>query len=288
MSASYSNLIKIPSRSSRFLTRKSLRVGPFSASLDSIDSTTGEVNVIVSRFSHLYDNFTITDGLPVIGLGYAFPLSYPKIIYLEVFYDRNGNAICPKVVAAEKWPATVVNPRAPTVSSSVYPNEIELITKYDISMKVSELETEYAQNTDIQNALTSQINSKIAAGTIDEVSGAAFLDAIIEDYSNNQADLRNLINNLNDFFTGSSALRKKQLRSYTLIAYTTQEFDSFLPGILAKPKPIINPAQTTFTLAATDRGFKIVQSVTSDLVIVDTFYQDVMCKIPIPKNNSIS
>lgn len=285
---SNSFLIKVPSRPASVLSRKSTRICPFLVSLHSVNSTSGDVNVIVSKHSHLYDSFKVKNPLPIIGLNRPFQINYPDKIYLKIIYDRFGNAVCQKIAYGETWPEAVANPTAPEQSVGVYPNEIELVTRYDLINKITELENEYQDNIVINNATIDYINERITSGLLSEEDGAAALTDLSEGFESTQETFREYIDHFNEFFDGSSLLRRKQLSSFTILAYSTQDFDPLLPGIIASPKPIINPLQNLFNLSSIDKKFKIVQSVTSDLVIVDTFYNDVLCKIPIPKNNSLA
>lgn len=266
------------------LAERNQNLGPFSIFVDSVDSTTRSATVRVSKFSSIFSDYSLDSNVFIVGLDYAFSFSLGQKIWLEVLYDRLGNPVCPKIKSGTQWDREVANPASPTESNEVYPSQIELITRYDISSKATELNAEYSNNNVIKAAVTAQINARLAAGLISTADSVTLLAELEINYSAAQEDLLDLINNLGDFFQGSSTLRKKQLRSFTLIGSASDTFDSTLTGETISPVPTVDPASTpTVVLPGQENDFKIIQHCNTDLITNDLFYLDsFLCKIPVP------
>lgn len=283
---SYSTLSHTPSRFDRIIELKesNQNLGPFSIFVDSIDSATRSAQVRVSKYSSIFSDYSLDSNVFIVGLDYAFSFDLGKKIWLEVLYDRLGNPICPKIKSGAQWISQTVNPASTTDSLDVYPSQIELITRYDISKKAAELNAEYSDNNVIKTAVTAQINARLTAGLISAAQSATLLSELDTNYSAAQEDLLDLTNNLGDFFQGSSTLRKKQLRSFTLIGSASDTFDSTLLGEIISPVPTADPSSTpTVVLPGQENDFKIVQHCYTDLILNDLFYHDsFLCKIPVP------
>lgn len=282
---SFSTLSHTPPKFDRVikLAERNQNLGPFSIFVDSIDSTTRSASVRVSKFSSIFSDYSLDSNVFIVGLDYSFSFSLGDKIWLEVLYDRLGNPICPKIKSGTQWTRQTVNPASTTESIDVYPSQIELITRYDLSNKTAELNAEYSDNNLIKTAITEQIAERLAAGLITTEESVTLLAELNTNYAAAQEDLLDLINNLGDFFQGSSTLRKKQLRSFTLIGSATDTFDSTLTGETISPVPTVDPESTpTVVLPGRENNFKIVQHCNTDLILNDLFYLDsFLCKIPV-------
>ena len=261
---------------------------PFHPIVHSIDETTGEVNVKINKYSSLIRPFSIKSVDPIVGLDYHFPIRYGDKIYLQVYYDRLGTPICPKIKYAPKWLAKTVNPTDTGKTTFVYPQEIELITRHDIQNKVEELNREIDDNEVVKNAIFQQIIARSAAGLIDTDSGSREITKIGDDFANIQADLTELVSDMNNFFTGSTSLRRKQFASYTLLATTTKDTNSHLYGTIINSavQPQTN-SQPGTNQAAKITKYKLVPCVFNDLIFTEVFYNNTPCKYPIPFNRSV-
>lgn len=252
---------------------------PFTILLDSIDPNTGVVNVKITPYSYLLQNFDIVNNIPVLGLDYGFPIAYGQKVYLQVYYDRNGNPFCPKIKTATKWHSLTVQPGGTTPTVQTYPNTIELITSADISAKIDELTSELADNTVVYNACLAAITTAVTNNEITSTQAAAKTAKLTSDFTTLTTGFQTYINQFANFFAGTSGVNKKLFKTFTMIGYTTKDLSGELPGIT------IIPATTTPSNAnqvQSDPAFKIVQCVQNDLMIVDVCYNQVGCRYPIP------
>lgn len=283
---SFSTLSHTPPKFNRIikLAERNQNLGPFSIFVDAIDSISRSATVRISKFSSIFSEYSLDSGLFIVGLDYAFPFSLAQKIWLEVLYDRLGNPICPKIKSGAQWTRQTVNPASTTENVDVYPSQIELITRHDISNKIAELNAEYSDNNIVKAAVAAQISARLVAGLISTAESVTLLADLETNYAAAQEDLLDLINNMGSFFQGSSTLRKKQLRSFTLIGSASDTFDSTLTGEVISPIPTADPASTTsVVLPGRENDFKIIQHCDTDLIINDLFYLDsFLCKIPVP------
>lgn len=259
-------------------------IGPFSIFIDSIDSINRSAEVRVSKYSSIFADYSLDSNSIIIGLDYPFSFSLGEKIWLEVLYDRLGNPICPKIKSGIQWSRQTINPASTSENIDVYPSQIELITRYDISNKIAELTSDYNDNEAIRAAILVRLADQLSAGLISSDEYVSLVNELNINYDIAQEDLLNLINNLGDFFQGSSTLRKKQLRSFTLIGSATTTLDYALAGEIVSPIPTEDPASTTTViLPGQDNNFKIIRHCDTDLILNDLFYLDsFLCKIPIP------
>lgn len=286
MIGSFSTLSKTPPKFDRFirLKEKNQNLGPFSIFVDSIDAESRTANVRISKFSSIFFDYSLDSRLNIIGLDYSFPFELGQKIWLEVFYDRLGNPICPKIKFGSRWLTQTVNPISNSERVDVYPSQIELITRFDIANKTAELNEEYNDNNLIKSAIVTQIGERVSSGLISSEESILLLAELESSYSESQADLLDLINNLGSFFQGSSSLRKKQLRSFTLIGSATDNLAPTLSGEIISPVPTADPASTpSVVLPGKNNKFKIIQHCNTDLIVNDLFYLDsFFCKMPVP------
>ncbi len=283
---SNSLLTKFPGK-----TKEPLRLGArrqninaFDVSLKKIDANTGAVNVKVSKYSGVFIDFNLLNALPLIGIDVYFPLILDEMVYLEVFYDRFGNPLAPRIKYGQKWDIKTINPGNATELLDVYPKQIELITYLDLDSKVRELAAARQAADEQKTALFAQLDEDTEAGLTTAEETTDYKAALTLVYQSNIDDLLSLENSLNEFFNGSTSLRRKQFRSFTPICYTTDDFSPLLGGETVSPKLVVDPRQTqNVVLEALNGKFKIVPALNNDLMIQDIFYQDnYPCKIPMP------
>jgi hypothetical protein len=242
----------------------------------------GVAYAAISAYSSLFKNFNATSSLPISGLNFAFPFTYPNKIYLEIIYDSELSPVYGKIKVNRKWPTSVVNTLGGE-NTQTYPNFYEIITSGDIAQKTTELEADNTNNEAIRTSSLATITQLAALGyyTPEEVTSlnakinntydecAELLEAYLEDFPN--------------FF--SSGGTRKLFKTINLIAYTTKDFSNNLKGLIFNPETVLNPNNIAEgaepTIVAEEKKFKVVQCCNADLMIVPTNYGNTAGKVAI-------
>lgn len=228
----------------------------------------GKLLVSVSPHSAIIKDFNTTETFPISGIGNEFPLSYGEKIYLEIIYGKTGLPIVAQIKHGKTWDSKTII-AASKKEETTYPKSIELITKSDIESKTTELRNNLQKLQQTFNDQSSLIQKYKANGILRDEVAMGFVKKLEKDYNIQKESLTTFINNFGKLFSASDT--KKQLKSFTLIAYTTQDLSSTIDG------DIVTSASST---GQVNVPFKIVQCLKNDLALVDTCYQHTPCTIP--------
>lgn len=268
----------------------SYSISPFEAFVTRIDYNTGIVYIKVSYYSNLFTNFieNETSVLPISGIDFEFPIIYPSKVYMEIIYDQNLTPIYGKIKVNPKWSSTTIDPVSKS-SVITYPNEIEFITNLDLSQKTTDLQNDNTDNETVRAAHLQQIQLLVNSGYFSQSEALASKKIVNDRYDSIKKVLTPYISNFSQFFQGSSGLSKKLFKTFSLIAYTTKDKYPGLKGVTINPPTITNQQPSNQTQTTTpDNSFKLVQCVTSDLMIMDVYTNNLAAKFPVAWSNGVN
>lgn len=253
--------------------------GPFKVLVASLQTDT--ISITVSPYSQLFSGLDVSTVVPIIGLDYLIEnVKYGHKVWLEVFYDANLSPVVGVIkTPAFKWPDTYISPSTKQ-PVTVYPNNIELITKDDLADKTTEIKTLVTQCDALKVKLQAAIDSDIALGYLTAERGGYATSRLNTQFSTLKTALNKYQSDMSAFFSGAPATHRKQFKSFTLLAYTTLDDSNFLQGenISLLNYPIQSSPQKTDSIK-----FKLVQSISTDLLVADMFYLNrYPAKLPIP------
>ena len=233
-------------------------------------------SLTVNQSSLILTDFSCRDPLPTFGTELQYKLSYGSKIYWEIYYDKNGTPLCARLRNDRRWQDGTVNIKSTAggvVKVPSYPSEIILISKLDLSDTSSDIEKDIQSASSDVEAMISGMEARTAQGGFnaeEAAARAARLRLELEDYT---SVMNQLQGSLSKFF--SSGASKKQIRSFKLLAFTTKNPDPQLFG------RVVNEDKDGGT------KYKIVQTITSDLMIVPCCYRGAGCKTLIPWTRGI-
>jgi len=253
-------------------------VSPFAVS---IINNSPNIQVKVSRFSAILKSPNIKDKLNLIGVNVPMDIQYGDKIWLEIFYDRNLSPVFGLINYGKKWGAQTYTPSG---SVDVYPNELELITKNDLSSKIDELGSTTSLVNDVYQKAYEEITDEFRGGFITQSQQDALHSGLQAAFNVINDNIIKYKQDMNQFFVAApNATYKKLFRSYTLIAYTTKDMNGELEGLIARPPNIGSPSQGGVNTSTEDASFKIVQTLATDLLLADICHQNrYPAKLPIP------
>lgn len=255
---------------------------PFQIILHSIDVNNQEVRVKVSPYSFLLTEFSTQSNKEILGLDFHFPIVYGNKVYLEIWLDKLGKPVAPKIKYGNKWESLVVSPLDISIETPTYPKEVELITKHDIDNKKEEIGEEIEANTLQLTEHKLQIDALVEAKTITADKGTLEKERLERIYNEANQDLRIIRGSLTTFFDGSSALRRKQIKSFVMIGYTSRDTDGLLLGQNITPPVELDTSSGGVKTTIENPAFKIVQALNTNLLVSPVEYSRIPCKHPIP------
>lgn len=262
---------------------------PFKTYITSIDDANESFNVKVQRYSKILtapqargslDN----PSLPLIGVDIDFTLNYGDKMWIEVFLDANRSPVFAIVRTGTHWESVIVDSNNTTRSSNLYPEEIELITKFDLTNKTTEIEAVLQEISDMSARAITTIDNYLDNGVISEEYHATLSTATLEAYSAVTTTVTTYRNDMASFFASApTAVWRKQMRLFIPVAYSTRNMNASLEGEAVKffPSPPATPA--AIPTVSAPRSLKWVQCVSSDLLLVDSNLSNIYpVKIAIP------
>jgi hypothetical protein len=259
---------------------------PFAVVVDTINKAAQDATVRISKYSKVLESPDIRDTVDVLGLERRFEIEYRDKIWLEIYYDRNLTPVFGLIQWGNKWPATALSPDDEETEVEVYPSQLEFITRLDLEDKIEELEAVADELRDIRIESLDFYQNQFDLGYITSEEKTSLQEQAIEFYDDMFDRIEAYNNDFSSFFSGSvNSLSKKLFRTYTLLAYTTKDFDGLLDGekvsmpiIVTNPNPALPEAQD-------DKSFKLVSCVKQNLLIIDICHNNAYpAKLPIPYN----
>ncbi len=257
----------------RFSAGGSSSSAPFQVSSDKDDL------VIVAKYSYLLEDFDIKNNIPILGLDYAFRLLYGEKIYLETVFDINGQVAYARIDHQAYWPIQKNDPNADENDDSdtgmlqIYPALIAVLDKDDIDCYTKFLEDQSSGLKIQQDEHIAYLQAELDPASPDYADDLAAINDIGDLYQNALDKIGTMQNSQNSFFSTVSNIRK-QVASYNMITYTTQDDDAQLNGLS------ITPSKDAIAITGDDSDFTVVQCVTKDLMLMDTFNQQTACRYP--------
>ncbi len=213
-------------------------------------------------------------------------MNYGDKIWLEIYYDRNLVPLLGIIDSGPKWTATIAGSIG---DIPVYPSELEFISKKDLTAKISEVENLSNRVNTIRTLAENEIISQFNSGFISEEEKTAQLEALAQSFDKIIDSITKYKQDMNQFFVAMpNAGFRRLFRTFTLIGYTTKNLDPGLDGIIASPPNEGTPELNGVNVASEDSSFKIVQAVTTDLLLADICYQNrYAARLPVPYHRPI-
>lgn len=262
---------------------------PFRVSVIATNDANQTADIKISRYSSVLASPNISDKVPIIGVDLKINIAYADKLWLEIFYDRNLVPVFCLVNKGRKWASTVTNPTNSNEQVNVYPNELEFITKIDMSGKLADLETALTLVDTYRAAALEEVTYQKNTGVITEDSFSTLTEAIGVQYQTVSDLINDYKKNMNKFFEASpSGLWKKLFRTYTLIAYTTHETSAALEGQKISPRAPVEATTPTIPQVSEPIAYKIVQCLNNDLLLADMCFQNrYPAKIALPYHRPV-
>lgn len=247
------------------------------------------VDIRISRYSNVILSPGVKDRLYVIGLDLKINIEYGDKVWLEVFYDKNLEAVFGIISSGPKWLAKTVNTASISTLTDVYPNELEFISKYDLTNKIAEINLVKNSITAMQNSAIEEVTYQKNVGIISQEQFTDFVTAINNGYGDAQERVDEYKSAMNAFFTGSpTATWKKLFRTYTMIGYTTRDMAANLGGIAVFPPPQVPSTTPVVPTASEQVPYQIVQCVNTDLYLADISFENrYPAKLPMPYHRPV-
>ncbi len=248
-----------------------------------------DVNVRISSYSRIFNSPNLNDVVQLIGCNLKFKVKYAEKIWLEIFYDKNLTPVFGIINHGNKWTTKTVNPSNKNQLNFLYPNEMDFITKYDLVNKIADLDNTVNNIQDMKASAIAEITYQNNVGIIPSDQFNAYNASLEKQYSEVITKVKDYKNSINNFFSDApSQVWKKLFRTYTLIGYTTKDFNNNLDGIEISP-PIEIPSSTPSVPTATPKvNYKIVQCLDNDLLLADMSYQNrYPARLPMPYHRSV-
>ncbi len=252
-------------------------VAPFAPILTAVDP----VSVKISRYSKVLTDFNLAADLFVAGLNCPVEISYGDKIWLEVFYDKNLVPVFGLINSGAKWTATSITGGA---AAELYPSQIELFRSSEISNKTTVLNNAIASLNAFKISAAAELLKERQVLAFTEEEYDAILTKSDEDYATGLAAANTLLASLGAFFSSApTSSFQKLFRTYTLLAYTTKDFNGYLDGKTIETVPALPTSNISTPQRAETEQYNLIPCVSSDLAIVDICYQNrYAAKIPIP------
>ena len=246
--------------------------------------------VAISSNSMVLQSPNILDRLPLIGTDLPIDIVYGDKIWLEIFYNSALTPIFGIITSGRKWAAVVADTANTETFNQVYPEELEFISKYDLENKINELEATIARIDTLKQATTDQIDSQRAQGYILEAAANDAKTAAVSSYDATKQLVVEYQGQMNQFFTASpSNISKKLFRTYSLICYTTKKTSYKYDGIIISPTVSVPTTPPTVPTVTASPVFKLVQVLSSNLLLVDICFQNRFpAVLPIPYHSPVS
>ena len=262
---------------------------PFRVILLGVNDANKSCKVKISPHSRVYASPDVKDTVLTVGLNLEHILLYGQKLWLETFYDKHLTPVFSIVTAGTKWQAKTVNPERNSETTDVYPDELEFITKFDLSNKVADLDDVIlrlqAMKTSAIEELTYQKNTGLITEEVfaDTVPRAELAYGAVQDSVNEYKA------NLNTFFDSApTGLWRKLFRTFTLIAYTTRDMSNTLEGTIVSPRVAPPASAPTVPQASPQVDYRIIQCLHSDLLLAEYCYQSrYPARLPLPYHRPV-
>ncbi len=285
MALSIRNNIQPEPKGVPVITPTTQNASPFLVIRNSVDAPNQKAKVFVSPYSVLMDNFSATSSVPIAGLEYIFSIEYGDKIWLETFYDFDLNPSFSRIQKGKRWSSSSLNSSGLPIES--YPSYFEYITHRDINNKIVLLEDFYSGLDSTKNGILDLYQDYLDFKYISQEKFTIKQQELNSLYQSLKDGVRGYINDFNNFFINGVGT-KKLFRTFTLLAYTTKNFDGFLDGSFINI-PIKITAQGEIPQSQSNNNIKLVQCVFSNLLCIDTvFNNSYAAKIPVPFTSPVN
>ena len=248
-------------------------VHPFKASIISIDNVEKICSISINRFSNVVKSQSVLDNLDILGRNLKLNFPYGSKCWLEILFDRNREPVIGFIRVGNKWVSTVRDSKG--ASTEIYPKCEEFISKLDLTDKVAEIDALISYIDELKTSSQAELLFQKNNGVITESQYQVANSSAETEFSKRKKSITEYKEEMPKFFSSApSASWKKLFKIYLLIAYSTKDTSSAMPGSSAYFSKEGSAKTPDVPQAAAENSYRIVQCAHSDFLLQDSWYND--------------